>query len=188
MLSASVMKMIKKSESIREKSGNERKQKLQNRYKRSYTEEIKNSDEAAKLQGGEPVCSTEPEPAANTGSDLESSVKLDLLQKRFSHVTISDNTEGKAFVTSCFPANCVVNGGKGFTGTVRQQKWEFAEEVLFGPTACNGYKNSQLIRICAILEVTICKTLPCNDIGAASTNLHECFRSDAFRRIQIGWI
>ncbi|KFD54242.1 hypothetical protein M514_04784 [Trichuris suis] len=95
MLSASVMKMIKKSESIREKSGNERKQKLQNRYKRSYTEEIKNSDEAAKLQGGEPVCSTEPEPAANTGSDLESSVKLDLLQKRFSHVTISDNTEGK---------------------------------------------------------------------------------------------
>uniref|UniRef100_A0A5S6QBU4 Calcineurin-like phosphoesterase domain-containing protein n=1 Tax=Trichuris muris TaxID=70415 RepID=A0A5S6QBU4_TRIMR len=96
MLSASVMKMIKKSESIRERSGNERKHKLQTRYKRSFTEEVKGAgDDDGRTQGAECPRPADVQPVEAGGGDVRPSPKVDLLQKRFSHVNISDIAECK---------------------------------------------------------------------------------------------
>ncbi|KRX89318.1 UPF0046 protein T07D4.2 [Trichinella pseudospiralis] len=117
MLSASVMKMIKKSESIREKD-NVKKQKLRNKYKRSYTEDIPSSsdDKSAHLRPSSLQSSivkeeTPPlerelpaEPELPRNSELppsqhpkpRQSVSIEVLQKRLSHVTLLESQETRS--------------------------------------------------------------------------------------------
>ncbi|KRZ71977.1 UPF0046 protein T07D4.2 [Trichinella papuae] len=117
MLSASVMKMIKKSESIREKD-NVKKQKLRNKYKRSYTEDIPSSsdDKSAHLRPSSLQSSivkeeTPPlerelpaEPELPRDSELppsqhpkpQQSVSIEVLQKRLSHVTLLESQETRS--------------------------------------------------------------------------------------------
>ncbi|KRZ22839.1 UPF0046 protein T07D4.2 [Trichinella pseudospiralis] len=117
MLSASVMKMIKKSESIREKD-NVKKQKLRNKYKRSYTEDIPSSsdDKSAHLRPSSlqssivkeeaPPLERElpAEPELPRNSELppsqhpkpRQSVSIEVLQKRLSHVTLLESQETRS--------------------------------------------------------------------------------------------